>query len=406
LVLCGSVAHAADVPATSCSRADVNTAIGNAVGGATDYTDGDRVVIPACTLTAWTTNIVVPNSKHIQIVGAGKNDTLIDCDITSGTCLDLGTSKSRITGIGFSMTSGTTFFRVRSQKTRVDNCKITNNTGSSKNAFDISGDQGAGIAHPTVVIDHNEITNARIVISGDLQLLANTIWAQATKMGNPDQTGVVYIEDNTITFTLAISFIDANYGGRYVLRKNVITGREAEAHSVQGNNRAARSWEVYDNSFTVSSALFCGINFRGGTGVIFGNKFFGPFTIAICFDNRRSTETFATSGACDGNSTWDGNTPSLFGWPCRDQIGRSTSTNETSAQDSEPAYIWDNTDDGVLTNPVVRNCTNQYKPNGSCDDIVLARDYFNSSRPGYTPYTYPHPWQGKPTAPLGVGVPK
>jgi len=29
--------------------------------------------------------------------------------------------------------------------------------------------------------------------------------------------------------------------------------------------------------------------------------------------------------------------------------------------------------------------------NGSCADVVLGRDYFNAPRPGYTPFTYPHP---------------
>jgi hypothetical protein len=66
--------------------------------------------------------------------------------------------------------------------------------------------------------------------------------------------------------------------------------------------------------------------------------------------------------------------------------------------DSEPAYIWNNSRE-PLTNVATEDygAGNTNSCTGSTDTsakyIVANRDYFNGStaKPGYTPYTYPHP---------------
>ena len=249
--------------------------------------------------------------------------------------------------------------------------------------------------HPTGLIDNNEFKDSRVVVAGDLSLLAHALWSQPSTIGHPNQAGVVFVEDNTFIFTEFGNAIDSNYGGRYVFRHNTLTDVYIEAHSVQGENRGPRSWEIYDNAFTFTNEIYTSMFLRGGTGVVFNNTIVGPVSNAIVLDNVRSWEFLEfPPGSCDGTSPWDGNTPGFDGWPCRDQIGRGMDVlgSFPQPQASEPAYFWNNTLNGVPADPTVDHCDPVVKVNGSCADIVLGRDYFASvARPGYVSFNYPHP---------------
>jgi hypothetical protein len=78
------------------------------------------------------------------------------------------------------------------------------------------------------------------------------------------------------------------------------------------------------------------------------------------------------------------------GYPCLDQIGRSTDYGagiNRLPQALEPFYAWDNKRDGVLEGlTVLNNCGHHIKD---------GRDYINSTspKPGYTAYAYPHPFR-------------
>ena len=98
--------------------------------------------------------------------------------------------------------------------------------------------------------------------------------------------------------------------------------------------------------------------------------------------------------AMDVTLSWDGNTEPIEtyrGWPARDQIGRGqdewvwTEDNPYPPQSSEPAYFWNNKLETGEDLPV-------YVRDGGEIHIKQNRDYYVSvPRPGYTPYTYPHP---------------
>lgn len=75
------------------------------------------------------------------------------------------------------------------------------------------------------------------------------------------------------------------------------------------------------------------------------------------------------------------------GYPALDQIGRSTdhgAGEDRLPQALEPLYAWDNMMDGKPKSITVH---------GNCGiHVKEGRDYFNNvPKPGYTPYSYPHP---------------
>lgn len=95
--VCGATINAA-----SCSQGDVQAAIDSA-------SDGDTVNVPAGSCS-WTSSVVIPNSKGIEIIGAGMGQTAII--LNTNTAINIrgssGTS-SRITGFSFdSYNSGDT----------------------------------------------------------------------------------------------------------------------------------------------------------------------------------------------------------------------------------------------------------------------------------------------------------
>jgi hypothetical protein len=349
----------------------------------------DRVVVPAGECT-WTSGVSV-SGKSITLQGAGRDATIITIK-GPAVGVNLNSTGSRVTGFGFILDAGDIFILARGQNFRVDHNRFDNKVGGFLDAVRAVGEP----AHPTGVVDHNELLNARVLVIGDTGLLAHKIWSEPSTIGKPDQTGVIYIEDNTFKFSVFGNAIDANYGGRYVFRHNTLTDVYVETHSVQGKHRGTRSWEIYNNTFTTTQDRFTAIFLRGGTGVVFNNTLTGPFTTSIVLDNVRSFSSGGIPpGSCNGTSSWDGNTPDKNGWPCRDQIGRGSDHPGIfpQPQASEPAYFWNNTRNGSPAHPAVHNCAGAVKPGGSCADIVSDRDYFTASttRPGYSPFTYPHP---------------
>jgi hypothetical protein len=276
---------------------------------------------------------------------------------------------------------------------RIDNCKIYRESTFEEGVY-VRGDRAD--KNPTGLVDHCVFHNARVGVVGWAGLMAHTIWAQPLNLGSGN---AVYVENNTFVLTVFGNAMDANYGGRYVFRYNTVTDAYIEAHSVQGLNRAVRSWEIYNNTFNqISRGMWVPMMLRGGTGVVFNNTVTGTWTLPkISLDNVRSCpdgRDFGTDpGWCTGSSRWDGNKAS--GYSCRDQIGRSTdqwlwtTASPYPPQQLEPAYAWNNK---FGTNDVTFY---QHSCALSIADIQPGRDYFdNTVKPGYVPYTYPHPLTG------------
>lgn len=369
---------AATINAASCSVVDVQAAVNTA-------NTNDLVLVPACAVT-WTTGITV-SGKDITIQCAGNDSTVVTFNADGLNIVNLTNTASRLTQCGFVIDSGdNNFVLARGPGYRIDRNRFTS-TGAARLGVYSPGDSSSGFSHPGGLIDNNTFIAARVLVQGDTSgsPIGTSIWTAASTIGATDQSGIVYVEDNTSDNSgiSAINFVDANYSGRYVVRFNTFTSSYVEAHSLSGGNqRGTRSWEIYQNTLTLNAISKIAF-IRAGTGMIFNNTATATDANSVEFDNERSFENpFPTpANMCDGNSTWDGNTVGQNGWWCRDQIGRGVDDVGTfpQPQASEPAYVWDNTVNGVQTNPTVVNCTNAVKTNGSCADIVSDRDFYQKA---------------------------
>lgn len=371
-----------DILARSTSFEDVQAAVDSAEGG-------DVVRIPEGSST-WTSRLEITDDKRITLYGSGQDATVISSDtLVPSSLINMGSSGSRVTNMGFRLANDNgNGITVRGEGWRIDHCRFDNVIEHIIEGVSVRGYSSEG-GCPVGVVDHCEFNNTRALVVGDASLMANSIWAEPLGLGT---NNAVFIEDCVFNYTQFSNAIDANYGGRYVFRYNIINDAYIEAHSLQGTERATRSWEIYNNTINqVERNMWAPFFLRGGTGVVFNNTITGDWSSgpAIVVDNRRTFEALGEGGMCDGTSPWDGNEDST-GYPARDQIGRSTDEwlwtdeNPYPPQEHDPFYQWNNTHEGSNINVYVHN---------NCGiHIQENRDYYNNvEKPNYTPYTYPHP---------------
>ncbi|GBE19289.1 protein metal binding site [archaeon BMS3Abin17] len=356
------------INAASCSQQNVQAAIDSA-------NDGDTVLVPAGNCT-WTNAVTISN-KGITVQGAGIDKTTIT-DNTSSDWLKTPfwiTSAEgkpfRITGFTFTDTgsiidyNGVIYVGGNCKDFRIDN----NNKFINLNyhAIVING-------YIYGLIDNNIFTNLDnqpIRVDGD----NNDAWDRTLSLGTAN---AVYVEDNTFNSNVAKATIDMYKGARVVFRYNSITGSYIMTHGRDTNNqRSVFSYEIYENSITTSNSRYRGMFLRGGTGVVYNNTFTGAYTRVMDMTNYCTCKDDGTT-VC----TWSMRCTS---YPCTDQLGRSTS------QALEPVYEWGNTFEGTDVDFSVYDFPGCSSPAVS-DHIQENRDYYNDiQRPGYTPYTYPHP---------------
>jgi hypothetical protein len=368
LLLLAVPANAADINAASCSSTDVQNAIDSAIAG-------DRVLVPAGNCT-WTFTVIIAAGQDITLQGAGIGQTIIN-----NAGLTVNRAAVRITGFEFQDPD----IEMRAQNWRIDHNKLEN---SSSVAAILATNRTTDEVPPWPgLVDHNEFIRGRVVVfatQADIDK-QHFVWRQARPHGGPN---FVFVEDNTFDANgVNGNMVDANRAGRYVFRFNTHSGpKNIEMHSMQGcNTRATHAWEVYGNTLdNPDTPWFVAFLVRGGTGMIFDNTVTGNYTEMVGMDNVRSfVDVGGTCGACDGNSSVDGNTPGEFGWACRDQIGRGQDDPGTypTPQASDPAYYWQNTFNGSPRDPTVRQCGDGIKPGQSCADIVQNRDYYDEDTP-------------------------
>jgi hypothetical protein len=341
------------VPAVSCSAADVNTAIEEAVSG-------DTVSLPGpCSANWGATTVAIPDTKGITLNGNGAAITT-----TSGrlTVAQHATVSTRITDFAFSSTTKYVNGPIRftgspsSAPFRLDHTSVTSTVGGTNLVEVYSLSPG--------LIDNNDFsapTNSEMVRNYGAGTGDASGWSVDVTPGSAD---ALYIEDNTFTnndpdlltanpaYYFGNSALQSYYGARTVFRYNVLFMSQVDQHGTPGSV-GARWWEIYENEFQVvlnGNQSSYG-DLRAGSGVAFNNRTTGSPNLGAGNLSLREEDTGAY--------------PELY------QIGRGKN------QVLDPAYVWDNSASMTIA------------PDGG--KVVENRDVYQSARPGYTPYTYPHP---------------
>lgn len=368
----------ATYPAASSSRTDVITAIGLA-------SNGDTVTIPSGNST-WDSHI--PLDKEIAIIGDGKDSTVIT---GYGFQVSNGTDNWRVAHIGFvSNTNSQNCLHVGSGNDsigchawRFDHCKVTD--------FD------RGIftyAYVTGVIDNNDFLGYR---TDGLRIWGENAgaWTKTAGFGTGD---FIFIEDNYFYNGSSHTqhFVTGEEGGKWVLRHNTFEEGSNDVPDWIDNHgyghgptsHAGRAFEIYENTFVKGVVAWARcVRLRGGSGVVFDNTFdeaIGSFNTHIVFTDYRAAKYggLATPTMSCSTSMYCPTADGGEGYPCCEQIGRGQGGSHP--QPSDPVYVWGNKDHnaGAISATVDANVATY---------IQIDRDYYASTRPSYTSYTYPHP---------------
>ena len=410
--------------AASCSQEDVQDAITN------HASNGWTVQIPAGNC-AWT-SFVSFTDKNIAIIGAGIGKTNITANNVNKLFYIRPYAKGafRISGISFSGSNISSVFNI--------------------DAAGATGDPQKGWRFDHLSFDFNYTTTNIFVVQGvTWGLIDNCIFTGSTaghgilttsayRSGEssltPPNSGyyahslplnmgsdeAIYFEDNTVNFGTTTGYISNEvYGGNIVIRYNNITGTYIQNHSARGSDRGGVLYEIYNNTLTGAGKIWPA-NLRSGTGVIFNNTVTSYSTNHFIIDNQRTCLGgwgSTLDGRCDGTNAYDGNTSGEYGWPCVDQIGW---VGDIGSQTNVPLYGWNNGSDatcatgGACNNAATiavagpeSECISDQPPSAytvhlktkgdafpHTGDVV---DYINNGstpKPGYTPYTYPHPLRG------------
>jgi hypothetical protein len=271
------------------------------------------------------------------------------------------------------------------------------------NALYMIGDVGG-------LVDHNQFVNeetstncwhAAIYVEGN----GAAAWALPSQIGSPTHT--VFIEDNSMSETRQCSAhnphaVYGQRGGIFVARHNTVTNMNMDSHGFCATN-STREFEISNNTWIISTGrnLDALMFLRGGTGVVFEN------TLVLqgsgSYNNMMKLTEYRCNAAsqCSNNVTQDGVTAGTCctTYPCLSQIGRGQN------QALDPLYIWNNTGmTGINLVNVDSGCGGQ----SVTTFIRASRDYFLGStpKPGYVPYTYPHPLVGGNSGDLPPDAPK
>jgi hypothetical protein len=435
-------AYAATINAASCSSANVQSAINSA-------SNGDVVTVPAGNCT-WTSRVTI-SGKSITLQGAGVAQTNIT-DSAGGALAINGdaTHFVRVTGFTFIHNStvgccGVVAFNAVGTDLkgtdppvsfRLDQVRfsVPSSPGSEHILF-IETTYGL-IDHVTWDIPATASTQALTIVgTQESQDSGFRAWQRPQSLGT---NKAVYLEDSTINYPNGASedAVDAYDGARLVLRHNTFNGKGVGFHGTDsGGHRSMHTAEIYNNTFTNQSGY--SVRYRGGSGVVFNNTGMGGIEIITyrkCsppldgwsmgpdIPSMLSSSDYSNSGTrdncgsgtgcnvkfCSGNreflcrvdadcasqgisgtcsTFFDGpGKPGVNGYPVRDQPGTTT------GQVSSPLYAWNNNQTiGVTTGGNDAQCGANMNA-----DLVSGRDYVNNgttAKPGYTPYTYPHPLQ-------------
>ena len=226
--------------------------------------------------------------------------------------------------------------------------------------IEFQGDAGSVPGEPNGVIYNNEfIDNWYIYLGYGVAINGSPKnWHQKVTLGS---FNAVFVEDNY--FSRNRHCVTSSNGANYVARYNTVVDNYQDAGAFDAHGlsaawpRGTHSVEIYRNTVNNSIKRWAGVSIRGGSGVVWGNSWRGvTHGVDLVVERPPPTRPLST-------------------YPALDQIGNP-----------DALFVWDNDSSGddVYKRPTA-------DPHGIDYWLRENRDYWLSAKPGYTPYTYPHP---------------
>lgn len=192
--------------------------------------------------------------------------------------------------------------------------------------------------------------------------------------------GYAYNDGSDVRVLLGFSKLDDEFKSWFgAYSEQHFNQIEEILYQAQGLARGTLSYEVYENKASNwMDSRFNMSGSRSGTGVIFNNIFEGNYRGTMFLNNYTS---------CTDTYDW----PLCTEYPCQDQIGYAPDADGDGIQDLEPVYSWGNQVDSI-GNDESFLCLQVNACDAMREHIVEGREYYNEmERPGYAPFTYPHP---------------
>lgn len=232
-------------------------------------------------------------------------------------------------------------------------------------------------------------------------------WTTADTLGQNDTDGFgnFYVEDSSFNLIKLQSF-DFDEMGRAVLRHSLFNNSGGTSHG-RDTGIGTRHWQIYKCRFvfhdiglqSISTDYY--IFLRGGTGIIASNSFVKMISSQWGDKTEVKMTVQALQRSCGNDCCWNA------GWPQPRQIGQSYDA-MTMMNFNDPAYFWENT--GFMEIGLDDYGCDQANSCPMCasqplvtEYLQLDRDYKLSARPGWQPYTYPHPARSQVRSLTGGG---
>ncbi len=385
-----SYSWAATINAASCSQSNVSSAISSAAVG-------DTVQVPAG-VCSWSGLSI---SKAIHLKGAGVGQTKITLT-GSNSISKQSAGITRVSGFSFSKSGGGN----QSKGWTIDGSWQSAEPVIFQNNDFIISNSGLFRLNVAggVIIANNSFTGGwddSFIQPKDSQDGGNS-WATADTMGSKDTTGKrnIYVENNSF-YGGTNAGIDCDDSTRCVYRYNTLTFSSFNSHGMDTSPVGIRHFEVYNNEFIHNGGTSQIANqnwavwIRGGTGVIFNNQI---ADLAGSYWGNKSELKMSIRGAEDVRPQ---GSCSNVKYPVPRQLGQN---HNGSNYFTDPIYIWGNS--GATATSAGWNWGN---PCGLNWNIYFqwGRDAVNGiAKPGYSPYTYPHPLlSGGTPAPTDTSAP-
>jgi len=300
---------------------------------------GGKVIIPAGT---YNLNGSVEIGTNVSLVGAGRGLTILNTQGENMLIKVVGTGvKVSDISLVSSTWDGFAGIHVESYDFRIHDCDIE------------------GYGYAGILVDHainrglidNCFFKSRVItgLGYGVAVIRSNQYDPNPSFGTKD---CVFIED--CDFEGARHAITASQGAKYVARHNYmhncVVGQPIDAHGKVDDAQGTSSFEIYNNLIEMPGGGNMGIGIRGGSGVIFNNIVNSyQYGVILMVESDQVGMPYPVEG----------------------QIHNT--------------YIWGNIFNTIKGGVVVASTPD------SSDYVQLNREYFLASKPGYTPYPYPHP---------------